>query len=46
MPLKRQPNVVAIRKKPIKKDVACNLEKCEGDVWLFCALPREKRREL
>jgi hypothetical protein len=46
MPLKRYSDVVAAFKKPLKQDVPCNLEKREGDVWLLCALPHEKRRQL
>ncbi len=38
MPLERHPDIVPAFKKPLKQDVACNLEKCEDDVWLFCAL--------
>lgn len=46
MRLKRHPRVVAAFKKSLKQMVARNLKEREGDVWLFRALPREKRRQL
>jgi hypothetical protein len=46
MYLTRHSDVVAAFKKPLKQDVPGNLEKREGDIWLFGALPSEKRRKL
>ncbi len=44
--MKRHPCVVAAVTKSLKQNVTCNLKKREGDVWLFRALSREKRRKV